>query len=79
LHRAASSIPANIAESWGRSGEPDFTRFLQIAMSSASELEYHILLAHDPGYIDHPTYHTRNDQVIEVEKMLVNLIGTIKK
>jgi four helix bundle protein len=79
VRRAASSIPANIAEGCGRGGEADFARFLQIAMGSASELEYHILLAHDLGYLDHPTYQALNEHIVEVKKMLASLIGTIKK
>jgi len=48
LRRASSSIPANIAEGFGRGGNAEQARFLQIGMGSACELEYHILLAKDP-------------------------------
>ena len=47
IRRAGVSIPANIAEGCGRDTDADFARFLQIAMGSASELEYHLLLAHE--------------------------------
>jgi four helix bundle protein len=50
IRRAGVSIPANIAEGCGRDTDADFSRFLQIAMGSASELEYHLLLAHDLGF-----------------------------
>jgi four helix bundle protein len=51
MRRAAVSIPTNIAEGCGREGEAELGRFMQIAMGSASELEYEILLAHELGFI----------------------------
>jgi four helix bundle protein len=47
LRRCSSSIPANLAEGCGRNGDAEFARFCSIAMGSASELEYHVLLAKD--------------------------------
>jgi len=78
VRRASSSIPANIAEGCGRGGEADFARFLQIAMGSASELEYHILLVYDLGYLDTTAYQSLSEHVVEVKKMLSSLIRTIK-
>ncbi len=50
IRRSCASIPANIAEGCGRKGDAEFARFLQIALGSASELEYHSLLARDLGF-----------------------------
>jgi four helix bundle protein len=45
MRRAAVSIGSNIAEGCGRSTNPQFVAFLQIAMGSASELEYQTRLS----------------------------------
>jgi four helix bundle protein len=51
LRRSAMSIGANLAEGCGRQTTPELARFVRIAMGSASELDYHLLLAHDFGYL----------------------------
>jgi four helix bundle protein len=51
LRRCAMSIGANLAEGCGRQTTPELARFVRIAMGSASELDYHLLLAHDFGYL----------------------------
>src|SRR5499433_1683274 len=56
IRRCASSIPANVAEGCGRRGNGEFHRFLQIAMGSASELEYHLLLSRDLKFLDQERY-----------------------
>ena len=74
LRRAAISIASNIAEGCGRSSEAEFARFLQIAMGSASEAQYGLLLARDLGFLnDSESQHLEND-VIEVKRMLTELI-----
>jgi four helix bundle protein len=56
IRRASASIPANIAEGCGRQGDAEFGRFLHIAMGSACELEYHLLLGRDLGFLNDPDY-----------------------
>src|SRR5215472_6661494 len=56
IRRAAASIGANIAEGCGRRGDAELGRFLQIAMGSACELEYHLLLARDLGILTGPAH-----------------------
>jgi len=68
--RAAASIPANIAEGCGRSSKVDFARFLDIAAGSASEVEYHLLLAKDLGYLPEEQHSHLSECVRRVKKML---------
>lgn len=56
----------------------DFARFLQIAMGSASELEYHVLLAHDLNLLNESDYSAVSADLIEIKRMLATLIRTIR-
>ena len=78
IQRAAVSIPANIAEGCGKSGDVDFARYLQIAMGSSSELEYLLLLAKDLNYLPEEIYQALSSQLIETRKMLFSLIQRLK-
>jgi four helix bundle protein len=71
MRRAASSIPANIAEGAGRPSTRDYVRFLHIAAGSRNELEYHLILACDLGLLAPDVYQPLHMQVNEVKKMLV--------
>ena len=78
IRRSAVSIPTNIAEGCGRGSDSDFKRFLQIAMGSASELEYLILLSHDLQMLDDESYEIASNEAVEIKKMLSSLINKIK-
>ncbi len=78
LRRAASSIPANIAEGCGRNTGPELRRFLEIAMGSASEVEYHILLARDLSMLPLASHQQLNEQTCEVKRMLAAFIVKLK-
>jgi len=66
IRRSSASIGANIAEGCGRRGNGDFHRFLQNAMGSASELDYHILLSHDLGILPQSKFKDLNTYIVEV-------------
>jgi four helix bundle protein len=73
LRRAALSIPANIAEGAGKSSNAEFYRYLQIALGSASETLYHLLLARDTGALSTARYDQLAGQIVEVRRMLTGL------
>lgn len=61
----------------GRRGNAEFHRFLQVAMGSASELEYHLLLARDLKYLGLQKHKDLNEQVSEVKRMLSALLTKV--
>jgi len=69
IRRSCESIPANIAEGCSRSGGAELNRLLQIAIGSASELEYHLLLSHDLRLLNGPRYKHFSSEVTEVKRM----------
>jgi four helix bundle protein len=77
IRRAATSIPANIAEGAGRTGTPELLRFLSIASGSLSELDSHFEIAYQLGYI-------KNREEIEektgrVFRLLTGLQAALKR
>ena len=62
IRRSSMSIPTNIAEGCGRNTDADFARFLQMAMGSASETEYQLILARDLEFLPKDSYRYRGGQ-----------------
>jgi len=78
VRRSAASIGTNIAEGCGRRSDGEFCRFLQIARGSASETEYHLLLAKDLRFISESEYHSTEQQILEVQRMLTSLVQRVQ-
>ena len=78
MRRAAVSIAANIAEGCGRSGVTEFAHFLNVAMGSASELQYHLILARDLNLLNKQNHEMLEQQVTETKRMLTSLIQKLK-
>jgi len=78
IRRSSMSIPTNIAEGCGRFTDPDFARFVQIAMGSASETEYQLILARDLEFLPNDSYEKLQNDVEEVKRMLASLLKTLR-
>ena len=70
IHRAAISVPANLAEGSGRGSNSDFRRFVFYALGSTSELEYDLFLAKDLCFLPVALHTRRAEQIAEVRRML---------
>jgi four helix bundle protein len=73
LRRAVAAIPANIAEGAGHASQAQFNRFLEIALASAREADYHLLLAKDLEMISEREYAFLEARLSEVQGMLMGL------
>jgi four helix bundle protein len=78
VRRATISIGANLAEGCGRRTGPEFARFIRIAMGSASELDYHLLLCRDFEFISKEFYERNSRELIRVRKMLSALLTSVE-
>jgi len=77
MRRAAVSIPSNIAEGAGRTGQKEFLQFLSIARGSLSELETQILISDNLGYLS--VKKILLDKVDKVFRLLAGLINSLRK
>ncbi|HXY03870.1 MAG TPA: four helix bundle protein [Terriglobales bacterium] len=78
MRRCGVSIGANIAEGAGKRGNAEFQRYLNIAAGSASELDYHLLLAHDLKFLPESEYQRLAGDLLHLRKMLTCLIRKIE-
>lgn len=79
LRRSAVAIAANIAEGCGKKTQSDFANFLNIALGSANESDYYILLARDLSYITPEEFLNLSTQINETKAMLISLINKVRQ
>jgi four helix bundle protein len=77
LRRAASSVPATIVEGAAKRSDREFRRFLDMAMSSAHEADYHLLSARDAQLLGEQSYTDLTTRLLEVRRMLGGLIKRV--
>ena len=78
LRRAAVSIPSNIAEGSSRNSNKDFSRFLEIAIGSAYEIETQVLIAFDLGFVSTDECEKSVNELAEIIKMISRFRSTLK-
>jgi four helix bundle protein len=67
-----------LAEGCGRSGDAEFARYCSIAMGSASETEYHLLLARDLKLLKSKDYEELAERTVDLKRMLSGLLLKLK-
>ena len=78
LRRASVSIPSNIAEGSSRNSQKDFSRFLEIAIGSAYEIETQLLIASDLGFLKEEDLKNLINNIEEIIKMTSRFRATLK-
>ena len=77
IRRAASSIPANIAEGQGRRLTKEFQQFLGHARGSLLELDTHLELAFQLGYLNTDAHSAVQEKLNEVGRILNGLLRSL--
>jgi len=79
LRRAAASVMANIAEGFDSRSDQEFVRFLSYAYRSASELQSHLYITLDQGYLDEVQFGQLYADTVGVKKLLNGFIRYLKQ
>jgi len=78
IQRAAVSIMANISEGFDSNSDDEFVRFLRYALRSATEVQSHLYVAVDQGYISGEDFDQIYEQATEVKKMISGFIKYLR-
>ena len=74
IRRASVSVMANIAEGFGRKGTREFSRYLTMAQASGIEVQSHLHIALDLGYLDQAIFDNLYKQARSIENLLGGFI-----
>ena len=75
IRRASVSIMSNVAEGYGRRSKKEFANFLNMAHGSAAEVQSHLYIALDLGYISQQEFDELYEKTDEVSKMLQSFMN----
>lgn len=73
IRRASSSIPTNISEGCGRNSDAEFNQFLNIALGSALETEYLLILSKDLAYLKNDVFLNMESKINVIKSKIYNL------
>ena len=79
IRRSAISIPSNFAEGFGRKGNKEFLRFINIAIGSLYECQTQLEISKNIGYLNADEFETSFNQSKEIEALLRGLAKTLNK
>ena len=77
IRRSSVSIPANIAEGFGRRSQKEFRRFLNISMGSLFEIQTELEVSYNLEYLDKDTFEQLYEDTREIERMISSFISTL--
>jgi len=78
IRRAVVSIGSNLAEGSGRNSQADFARFVDIAIGSASQIEYQLRIAGDLGYLDEQSHVHLRSEIVQCRRMLFRFAQSLR-
>ncbi|MEW6572161.1 MAG: four helix bundle protein [Bacillota bacterium] len=78
IQRAAVSVMANIAEGFDSQSNQTFQQFLTYAVRSATEVQSHLYVALDQGYINETTFAELYKQTEEVKKTIYGFMRYLR-
>ncbi|MEB3149881.1 MAG: four helix bundle protein [Sphaerospermopsis sp.] len=78
IRRSAVSIPANIAEGYGRRSSAEYIRFLNISQGSINELQTHLLLSVRVGLCNFQDIELIYQNLQEETRMIIALMKKLE-
>ena len=78
IQRAVISVMANIAEGFDRQSKKEFVQFLSFASASTSEVQSHLYVASDQGYITEEEFKVAYAQAQKVKSMINGFMAYLK-
>ncbi len=78
IRRSGTSVPSNIAEGWGRGSTREYIQFLVVAHGSLLELETHLIVSNELGYLKEESREPLMEHIQRVGQMLNRLIGALR-